>query len=301
MSQHLDDLVNVPDSRELELARNDLSMLNQRYAGIAKEAGWLAASSIPVVGGFVDAASAIGNVWNGNWADAGLDVIGIVPGIGDGAKAAVKGTRIAKHTAKLASQIAKQRKKVKALEDHVRKSAAAKKFWKSKKGKEYKKLQEDLKKCKTKACRKKKREEYEKNKNKNIPRSGKWDGKPGNSKWRPEPGSDTDKALKKYGQDGINYKNGKPDYSPFTKSGPDGRPVEARIDMQGNHKGGGGDYGQARDAMKDRYGSWSTRKNEDGFTWHHNEDTSTMQLVDSKVHGGSSHSGGASAINDPAF
>ncbi|MFF2324299.1 HNH endonuclease [Agrobacterium sp. NPDC058088] len=32
--------------------------------------------------------------------------------------------------------------------------------------------------------------------------------------------------------------------------------------------------------MKEWYCSWNASKMEDGYTWHHNEDTSTMQLVD---------------------
>ncbi|WP_425640328.1 HNH endonuclease [Agrobacterium radiobacter] len=307
MSQHLDDLVNVPDTRELELARRDLDMLNQRYTEIAKEAGWLAASSIPVVGGVVDVASAIGNAWTGNWADAGLDLVGLVPVWGDGAKAAAKGTKIARYAEKLMSQVAAAQRKVKALEDHVRKSAAASKYWASKRGEAYRKLQEDLRKCNTKACRQKKIDEYKNGgKYKNIPREGKWSGEPGNSKWSPEPGTPADKALKEYGQDGVQYRNGKPDFSPFSQKGPDGKPIEARIpDMQGNHAARNGDFGQARTAMKERYGSWNASKMEDGYTWHHNEDTSTMQLVDERIDavksGGGAHTGGASAVKDPAY
>jgi len=308
MSQHLDDLVNVPDSRELQLARSDVDMLNQRYTEIAKEAGWLAASSIPVVGGVVDVASAIGNAWTGNWADAGLDLFGLVPGWGDGAKAAVKGTRIARYGEKLVSQVAAAQRKVKALEDHVRKSAAASKYWSSKRGEAYRKLQEDLRKCNSKACKQKKIDEFKNGgKYKNIPRGGKWAGEPGNSKWTPDAGSNAEKALKDYGQDGIAYKNGKPDFSPFMKKGPDGQPIQTRIsNMQGDlARGPNGDVGQAVAPLKEKYGGWSKTANEDGFTWHHNEDTSTMQLVDSRIHntseGGGAHSGGASAVNDPAY
>lgn len=307
MTQHLDDLVNVPDSRELELARADVDMLNQRYTAIAKEAGWLAASSVPVVGGVVDVASAIGNAWSGNWADAGLDLFGLVPGWGDAAKAGVKGTKIARYAEKLVSQVAAAQRKVKALEEHVRKSAAASKYWASKRGQAYKKLQEDLKKCKTKECRRKKVDEYKNGgKYKNIPEKGTWSGEPGNSKWKPEPGSEAEQALKDFKQDGVQYRNGKPDFSPFTARDKNGQPIEARIsDMKGDHRGADGDFGQARDAMAEKYNGWNTSKMEDGYTWHHNEDTSTMQLVDRRIHGtrygGGAHSGGASAVKDPAY
>lgn len=306
MAQHLQDLENVPDSRELELARNDLEMLNQRYGEIAKEAGWLAASSVPVVGGFVDAASAIGNAWSGNWADAGLDLVGLIPVYGDGVKGVAKGSKIARYGAKLAEQVAAARKKVLALEEQGKKIAAARKYWSSKKGEAYKKLEEELKKCTTKECRKKKIKDYEEGKFKNVPNSGKWDGPRGNSKWHPEPGTEADKALKEYGQDGINYRNGKPDFSPFVKRDANGRPMETPIsNMRGDHRGADGDFGQARDAMEERYGSWNATKQEKGYTWHHNEDTSTMQLVDTRIHasgqGGATHAGGASAVNDPAY
>jgi len=115
MSQHLDDLVDVPSTHELNVAQNNLAGLNKQYVAIAKEAGWLAASSIPVVGGFVDAASAIGNAWNGNWGDAGLDVIGIIPFFGDGAKGAVKGTKITAKTAALVNKISDAKAAVRAM------------------------------------------------------------------------------------------------------------------------------------------------------------------------------------------
>ncbi len=156
-------------------------MLNQRYTAIAKEAGWLAASSVPVVGAVFDVASAIGNAWSGNWADAGLDLFGLVPGWGDGAKAAVRGTKIARYAEKLVGQVAAAQRKVQALEAHLRKSAVASRFWASKRGASYRKLQEELRKCNSKACRRRKVEEYKNGgKYRNIPRNGKWSGEPGN-------------------------------------------------------------------------------------------------------------------------
>ena len=42
--------------------------------------------------------------------------------------------------------------------------------------------------------------------------------------------------------------------------------------------------------MKSNYGK------PNGYTWHHLEDGRGMLLVDSKIHGGFHHSGGASAL-----
>jgi hypothetical protein len=48
---------------------------------------------------------------------------------------------------------------------------------------------------------------------------GTWSGEPGNSKWKPEPGSEAEQALKDFKQDGVQYRNGKPDFSPFMQKG----------------------------------------------------------------------------------
>lgn len=114
-------------------------------------------------------------------------------------------------------------------------------------------------------------------------------------------------GLDQYGQSGVRYVNGKPDFSPFIKKGTDGQPIQTRIsNMKGDlARGSNGDVGQAVAPLKEKYGSWGKTTDEKGFTWHHNEDTSTMQLVDTRIHstaqGGGAHSGGASAVNGPAY
>jgi len=136
-----------------------------------------------------------------------------------------------------------------------------------------------------------------------LPKHGKWDGESGNSKWRPDDrsGDDIKQALKDHKQDGVNWKNGQPDFSPFTKKGPDGQPIETQIsNMTGNKT----DYTPARQAMRERYGGWNNTLDEDGFNWHH-KDHQTMQLVDGRVHlgskGGLSHTGGSATVRDAAF
>jgi hypothetical protein len=301
MSQHLNDLSNTPDSRELELARAELASQNQLYVELGKEAVALGTSNIPIWGTIQDGLSAIGNLIQGKWGDAALDVVGMVPLGGDAIKSTVKGAKIAKRAAQIAARIQQLRNKVRAIEQQIRKAAAGRKFWNQKKGAAYQKLVDDLAKCKTKECRKKKIADYQNNKFKQIPRGGKWAGPPGNSKWTPEPGSQAAKALKEYGQSGIVYKNGKPDFGPFVKKGPDGGRMEVKIDNMG---GGSNDFTQARAELKKRYPNLS--KNDEGyFTWHHKEDGSTMQLVDRRIHdrtlGGGSHAGGDSMVRDPAY
>lgn len=155
-----------------------------------------------------------------------------------------------------------------------------------------------------------------------IPANGTWSGVPGNSVWTPEPGTDADDALKdenarrtaagKTPLGGVRYRNGHPDYGPFSSA-------RVRIsDMQGNtSKGPAGDFGKARAAARQRYGpNWNHKTAEVGRTWHHNWDGEKMYLVDQRLHntvftdpssgirratGGSVHTGSASMVRDPRF
>jgi hypothetical protein len=109
-------------------------------------------------------------------------------------------------------------------------------------------------------------------------------------------------ALTKYqGIDGIEFRNGFPDFSPFVKTGPDGRPASVEIpNMQGNNRGADGDFGQAREALREQSGESWTKSQEKGYTWHHSEDGTTMLLVDRDIHGNTAHQGGASMMRDQA-
>ncbi|WP_296106163.1 HNH endonuclease [uncultured Agrobacterium sp.] len=57
--------------------------------------------------------------------------------------------------------------------------------------------------------------------------------------------------------------------------------------------------------MAEKSNGCTARKVEDGHTWHHMEETSTMQLLYRRIHGtrygGGAHSGGAAAVKDPAY
>ena len=150
-----------------------------------------------------------------------------------------------------------------------------------------------------------------------LPASGTWSGEPGNSTWTPAAGSEARQALNETNATriannrpplaGVRYRNGFPDFRPFTAGG------AAIPNMQGNLRTGpSGDVGQARAAMGSR---WSPGL-EQGRTWHHHQNTTNMMLVDSRIHnatirdapsgrwlatGGALHTGGASATRDPLF
>ncbi|MCU7850510.1 MAG: HNH endonuclease, partial [Candidatus Thiodiazotropha sp. (ex Lucinoma kastoroae)] len=121
-----------------------------------------------------------------------------------------------------------------------------------------------------------------------LPRTGKFDGERGNSKWTSEDG-----------QYSMDYKEGYPDFK--TATTPDGRPAVLR-EVEIPQKG---DYNTDFKAANYEAGYDKTPK---GYTWHHKEDGVIMQLVDKKVHdralntgSGAAHTGGASIVKDPQF
>ena len=95
----------APETAEVRRAQADVDMLEGRLGELATEAGWLAASNTPVLGTFVDVGQGIANAWNGRWGEALLDLGGVVPGVGDGAKTAVRGTRLARAAARVGRQV----------------------------------------------------------------------------------------------------------------------------------------------------------------------------------------------------
>ncbi|MDB5781861.1 PAAR-like domain-containing protein [Caballeronia mineralivorans] len=86
----------------------------------------------------------------------------------------------------------------------------------------------------------------------------------------------------------VTYKNGYPDFSPYKYDGDLGE-SEVKIDMTGNNNA---DFKQAN--QQARFGA-GANDHPDGYTWHHNEDGTTMQLIQSDVHDAAPHTGGAAS------
>jgi A nuclease of the HNH/ENDO VII superfamily with conserved WHH len=90
----------------------------------------------------------------------------------------------------------------------------------------------------------------------------------------------------------------------YGKGGVDG---EVEILMTGKDA----DFTAARDAMRKKLkdNSWPEPSKysdrPDGYTWHHNENGATMQLVEKTMHdkaiSGASHTGGASIVKSTQF
>ena len=155
-----------------------------------------------------------------------------------------------------------------------------------------------------------------------LPASGTWSGTPGDSVWTPDAGTPAAQAVADAdtrsranggpGVQGVRYRQGHPDFGPFSSA-------NVRItNMRGDTgTGPNGDFGQARRAASQRYGSgWDPRAAETGRTWHHHQNGTNMQLVDSRIHstaypdpgtgtrirtGGAVHTGGASMARSRSY
>ena len=128
--------------------------------------------------------------------------------------------------------------------------------------------------------------------------NGAWKGETGNSKFHPEK-KEAREALDRYKQDGIDYRDGEPDFSKVSE-------VTVKIDnMTSIRIGPGKNFDQANqktaelfNAMaKDNKTDWIARdvenwRKENGYTWHERLDRKTMDLVQSDIHAECKHFGG---------
>jgi hypothetical protein len=129
--------------------------------------------------------------------------------------------------------------------------------------------------------------------------NGSWDGLRGNSTWIPDrdaiptrynpDGLTWGQILDKYGIEGIDYKDGDPDFSPISKG-------EVEIDDFTDDRPS--NFAQADEALAKQRGcspeevkKW---REENGYTWHECRDCKTMQKVPREVHNNMDHSGGVS-------
>ena len=129
--------------------------------------------------------------------------------------------------------------------------------------------------------------------------NGIWTGERGNSKWCPDKNFIPLKAnseaktwhtiLKEYGIDGIEYKNGEPDFSCISEG-----TVEIKnffVFRTDNFDKADIELAQQRGCSPAEIKKW---RKENGFTWHECKDMKTMQLVPSIIHNNMPHSGGIS-------
>lgn len=264
------------DVAKTRTAYGELAQLNAKYGELATDAGLAAAGFLPPPAGTAaDIASLGRSIWMGNWGSALFDVVGLVPIVGDAAKAG-----------KIANRLNDLRRSLDVAKTGMQRAfgktqKAATKYWDDAVKANKKAYEEALKKCNgKKECRElaanAKGPQYG-----NTPKSGAngdWvKGERGDGVWKPSNGGPS-----------ITYKNGFPDYGPHSAG-------DVQIPMRGNTTT---DFTAATQAHRDKIGdpNWKLPKD---YTWHHKEDGVTMQLIPKNVHatgGGAStpHMGGAS-------
>lgn len=130
--------------------------------------------------------------------------------------------------------------------------------------------------------------------------NGHWEGQRGDSKWIPDRDYLPQKhnpenkiwgeVLDEQGTDGVNFNDGEPDFSDFSKG-------EVILDEQQTDRSMV--FNEADTKLAEQRGCspaevYKWRK-ENGYTWHERSDGLTVQKVPSIVHGNVTHAGGHSA------
>ena len=135
---------------------------------------------------------------------------------------------------------------------------------------------------------------------KNCPiENGQWEGERGNSKWKPDDdyvpqkqnpeGKTWGDILKDQGIDGINFKDGEPDFSSISKG--DVEIDDFSSSRDDNFDKADIELAKKRGCSPEEVAKW---RKENGYTWHECRDMKTMQKVPSIVHNNVSHRGGIS-------
>lgn len=97
--------------------------------------------------------------------------------------------------------------------------------------------------------------------------------------------------MEKYDIDGVDFKDGNPDFSEVSKG-------EVKIDdfsesRDSNFSQADEKLAETKECTPEEVASW---RKDNGYTWHECKDCQTMQKVPTEVHGNIPHSGGISEI-----
>lgn len=140
---------------------------------------------------------------------------------------------------------------------------------------------------------------------------GQWEGEVGDSVWKPDPNEIPKKPpgnkdiwetiLKPYNQEGVVFKDGEPDFTPFS---------EGSVEIEDFSDDRLGNFSQADEQLAKVWSEerkdgreWSPEdvynyRKENSWSWHERSDMKTMDLVPQKIHGNIPHSGGISAYKN---
>lgn len=129
--------------------------------------------------------------------------------------------------------------------------------------------------------------------------NGHWDGERGNSTWYPDrdyipgkanpEGKTWGEILDNYGNDGIRYKDGEPNFGEISKGNVEIVPFsDSRSD---NFDKADIELAKKKGCSPEDVAKW---RKENSYTWHECKDMKTMQKVPSEVHNNIPHCGGIS-------
>lgn len=236
----------------------------------------------------------------GDWIGAGLSLISMLPYAGDAIGKSVKGTRAAKRILDLRKRIADNALRARQLlTQALKKDAAAIRAKRA--AEKGKKIQDAvIEGCPVGGNRF----------GTQSPKEGWVHGERGQGNWDPsKSGLHQDKVAKIESVTGgkpIKFEEGYSHLSEYTYKArsPDGKTVDARVEIELSPNGDrNADFQRARKAMKEKLGVDDFHEDDlpGKWTWHHDKDGTTMELVPTDLHGNIPHSGGVSLARDPTY
>ena len=245
-----------------------------------------------------DAISLARSAAGGDWISAGLSVVSMLPYAGDAVAKPLKGAKITEKILNLKKRIADNAVKARQVViNSLKKDAAIIRAERAKKkGEEISKELTQL--CPMEVNRYGTHTPKKGWKQGNERGNGPWDSK--ESDLKPNKIQDIESVTK--GKP-IQFKDGYPDFSEYIykAEGVDGKSINGEVEIQLSKTGKrDDDFKLANEAMAKKLGLKRFTEPKD-WTWHHNEDGTTMQLVPSKLHNNVPHSGGVSLAKDPGY
>lgn len=257
-----------------------LAQAERELQALVKSKEWEIAKGAVDAAGIVDPTpisdgiSTVMSLAEGDFIGAGLSAISMIPYLGDAVGKTAKGARAIKKLKELTEAISKTVKRVDGLKDKLARRREAATRVREARREAIGSVEE---------CAKQGRWGTQ------LPTTGSWNppGAKGNGRWTSDDGAYS-----------LNYRQGYADFSSAT--GPPGAAVykgKVEIEMAGTDA----DFARATKEWKRIHKSDPP----DGYTWHHNEDGVTMELVRFDVHArgtsGAAHTGGSSVTRSPEF
>ncbi len=280
-----------------------LDELHQDTLKASSDLKWELAQSAVDAAGLVDptpisdAVGAVMSAARGDWFGAAMSLVSMLPYAGDAIGKTAKGAKLAAKIAKLRKRLADNLVRGRQIVANALKKDAAAIRAKRVAGKAEKIEDGIIQGCPVGGNRFATQ----------SPKEGWLKGERGHGHWDPaKSGLDKDKVKKiESVTEGkpIRFEEGYPDLSDYSykAKGADGSVVDAKVEIELSPTGDRAkDFSEARKAMAEKMGQGQFEE-PPGYTWHHREDGTTMELIPSDLHGNVPHSGGVSVAKDPSY